>query len=47
MTASGIGAGVGAAAIIVYRAVALGIQSAAGAVAVGLLIPAVRSEARR
>jgi uncharacterized membrane protein YbhN (UPF0104 family) len=47
MTASGIGVGVGAAAIIVYRAVALGIQSAAGAVAIGLLIPAVRAEARR
>jgi uncharacterized membrane protein YbhN (UPF0104 family) len=47
MTASGIDAATGTAAIIVYRAVALGIQSAAGAAAIGLLVPAVRAEARR
>jgi uncharacterized membrane protein YbhN (UPF0104 family) len=47
LTASGVGAGPGAAAIVVYRAVSLGLQAALGALAVGLLIPAVRAEARR
>jgi uncharacterized membrane protein YbhN (UPF0104 family) len=47
LTASGVGAGAGAAAIVVYRAVSLGLQAALGSVAVGLLIPAVRAEARR
>jgi uncharacterized membrane protein YbhN (UPF0104 family) len=47
LTQSGVDAGAGAAAIVVYRAVSLGLQSALGAVAVGLLIPAVRAEATR
>jgi uncharacterized membrane protein YbhN (UPF0104 family) len=47
LTQSGVDAGAGAAAIVVYRAVSLGLQSALGAVAVGLLIPSVRAEATR
>jgi uncharacterized membrane protein YbhN (UPF0104 family) len=46
LVASGVGAAAGAAAIVVYRAVSLGIQSAVGALAVSLLIPAVRAETR-
>lgn len=45
-TASGVDAGAGTAAIVVYRAIALGLQSAVGAAAIALLIPAVRAEAR-
>jgi uncharacterized protein (TIRG00374 family) len=41
LTASGVGAGVGAAAIVCYRAIALGVQSAVGAVAVGTLAPEI------
>jgi uncharacterized protein (TIRG00374 family) len=37
LTASGVGAGVGAAAIVCYRAISLGIQAALGAVAVATL----------
>jgi uncharacterized membrane protein YbhN (UPF0104 family) len=44
LVASGVGAGAGAAAIVVYRATALGLQSAVGAVALSLLIPAVRAQ---
>jgi hypothetical protein len=47
LTSSGVGLDVATAAIIIYRAVALGLQSAVGAVAIGLLIPSVRAEARR
>ena len=47
LTASGVGLGTATAAIVVYRAIALGLQAAAGAVAVGLLIPSVREESRR
>lgn len=47
LTSSGVDEGVGAAAIVVYRAVALGLQSALGAAAIGLLVPAVRAQARR
>jgi uncharacterized membrane protein YbhN (UPF0104 family) len=47
LTASGVDDAAGAAAIVVYRAVSLGLQAALGAVAVGLLVPAVRAEARR
>ena len=46
LVASGVDSATGAAAIVVYRAVALGLQSGAGAVAVSLLIPSVRAEAR-
>jgi uncharacterized membrane protein YbhN (UPF0104 family) len=45
LTASGIGLGTAAAAIVIYRAVSLGLQSAVGAAAVGLLVPSVRAEA--
>jgi uncharacterized membrane protein YbhN (UPF0104 family) len=44
LVASGVEADVGAAAIVVYRAVALGLQSALGAVELSLLIPSVRRE---
>ncbi|MDX6649328.1 MAG: putative heme transporter [Solirubrobacteraceae bacterium] len=47
LVASGVEADVGAAAIVVYRAVALGLQSALGAVALSLLIPSVRRERAR
>jgi uncharacterized membrane protein YbhN (UPF0104 family) len=42
---SGIHLGVSAAAIVIYRAVSLGLQAAVGAAALGLLVPAVREEA--
>jgi uncharacterized membrane protein YbhN (UPF0104 family) len=41
LTASGVGAGVGAAAIVCYRAIALGVQATLGAVAVGTLAPEI------
>jgi uncharacterized membrane protein YbhN (UPF0104 family) len=44
LTASGVGAGVGAAAIVCYRAIALGVQAALGAVAVGMLAPEIGGE---
>jgi uncharacterized membrane protein YbhN (UPF0104 family) len=47
LTQSGVDAGAGAAAIVIYRAISLGLQSALGAIAIGLLIPSVRAEARR
>ena len=42
--ASGVDAGLAAAAIVCYRAIALGLQSVSGAFAVTALIPAVRRE---
>jgi uncharacterized membrane protein YbhN (UPF0104 family) len=42
---SGVNLGASAAAIVIYRAVSLGLQAAVGAAAVGLLVPAVRAEA--
>jgi len=39
LTASGVGAAVGAAAIVCYRAIALGVQAALGAIAVATLAP--------
>ena len=39
LTASGVGAAVGAAAIVCYRAIALGVQSALGAIAFATLAP--------
>jgi uncharacterized protein (TIRG00374 family) len=41
LTASGVGAGAGAAAIVCYRAIALGVQATLGAVAVGTLAPEI------
>jgi uncharacterized membrane protein YbhN (UPF0104 family) len=41
LTASGVGAGVGAAAIVCYRAIALGVQATLGAIAVGTLAPEI------
>jgi uncharacterized membrane protein YbhN (UPF0104 family) len=41
LTASGVGAGVGAAAIVCYRAIALGVQSTLGVVAVATLAPEI------
>jgi uncharacterized protein (TIRG00374 family) len=41
LTASGVGAAVGAAAIVCYRAIALGVQSALGAVAFATLAPEI------
>jgi uncharacterized membrane protein YbhN (UPF0104 family) len=43
LTASGVGAGVGAAAIVCYRAIALGVQATLGAIAVGTLAPEIRA----
>lgn len=43
LTASGVATAPAAAAIVIYRAVSLGVQSALGAGAVGLLVPAVRA----
>ncbi|MDQ6804037.1 MAG: hypothetical protein M3065_03505 [Actinomycetota bacterium] len=43
LTASGVGLGLGAAAIILYRFVSLGIQAAAGAIAVATLTAALQS----
>jgi uncharacterized membrane protein YbhN (UPF0104 family) len=39
LTASGVDEGTGAAAIVVYRAIALGVQSLLGAIALGTLAP--------
>jgi uncharacterized protein (TIRG00374 family) len=41
LTASGVGAAVGAAAIVCYRAIALGVQATLGAIAVATLAPEV------
>jgi uncharacterized protein (TIRG00374 family) len=46
LTASGVGSGVGAAAIVCYRAIALGVQALLGAVAVGMLAPEIRASRR-
>jgi uncharacterized protein (TIRG00374 family) len=43
LTASGVDAGLGAAAVILYRFVSLGIQATAGAIAVATLVPVLRS----
>lgn len=43
LTASGVGAGVGAAAIVCYRAIALGVQAALGALAFASLAPEIRT----
>src|SRR3954454_4383754 len=47
LTASGVGAAVGAAAIVCYRAVALGVQATLGAVAVGTLAPEIGAGRQR
>jgi len=44
--ASGVDAGLAGAAIVCYRAIALGLQTAAGVVSVASLVPAVRRERR-
>jgi uncharacterized membrane protein YbhN (UPF0104 family) len=44
--ASGVHSGLAAASIVCYRAIALGLQSLAGAVSVASLVPAVRREQR-
>ena len=44
--ASGVDSGVAAAAIVCYRAIALGLQSVTGLVSVASLVPAVRRERR-
>jgi uncharacterized membrane protein YbhN (UPF0104 family) len=44
--ASGVDAGLAAAAIVCYRAIALGMQSIAGVVSISSLVPAVRRERR-
>ena len=46
LTASGVGAAPGAAAIVCYRAIALGVQATLGAVAVGTLAPEIGSPRR-
>ena len=42
LTASGVNPAVGAAAVVLYRFVSLGMQAAAGAIAVATLVPALR-----
>ena len=44
LTSSGVDLALGAAAVVVYRFIALGLQGIAGAVAVGTLIPSLRRE---
>ncbi len=46
LIASGVNAGLGAAAIILYRFVSLGLQAAAGAVAVATLTPTIQRSSR-
>jgi uncharacterized membrane protein YbhN (UPF0104 family) len=46
LTASGVNVGLGAAAIVLYRLVSLGLQALAGTIAVATLIPAVQRERR-
>jgi uncharacterized membrane protein YbhN (UPF0104 family) len=45
MTASGIGLGLGGAAVVLYRLVSLGLQAIFGALAVTALVPALRRRA--
>ncbi len=45
LTASGVDLQLGAAAVLLYRLVSLGLQTAVGAVALGTLIPALRAPA--
>jgi putative heme transporter len=47
LTASGVGAAAGAAAIVCYRAIALGVQATLGAVAVGMLAPEIGTPRQR
>jgi uncharacterized membrane protein YbhN (UPF0104 family) len=44
LTASGVNVGVGAAAILLYRLVSLGLQTLTGAVSVATLVPALRRQ---
>lgn len=44
LTASGVDIGLGAAAVVLYRFISLGIQAAAGAIAVATLIPALQGD---
>lgn len=46
LTSSGVDAGLGGAAVVLYRFTSLGLQSVVGAIAVGRLIPAVRQSAK-
>lgn len=46
MTASGVSLGVGAAAVVLYRFVSLGLQAAAGTIAVATLVPALQRSSR-
>ena len=46
LTASGVDAGLGAAAILLYRLVSLGLQTVAGAIAVATLAPALERSQR-
>jgi len=47
LTASGVATGVGAAAIVCYRAIALGVQATLGAIAVGTLAPEIGTARQR
>ena len=42
LTASGVDLGLGAAAVVIYRLVSLGIQTVAGGIAVATLVPALQ-----
>ena len=44
LTASGVSLGLGAAAVVLYRFISLGIQATAGAIAVATLVPALERE---
>ena len=46
ITSSGVDLGLGAAAVVLYRFVSLGVQSVAGAVAISTLIPALQRDRR-
>ena len=46
LTASGVDAGLGGAAIVLYRLISLGIQAVAGAIAVATLVPALQRTTR-
>jgi uncharacterized membrane protein YbhN (UPF0104 family) len=46
LTASGVNLGLGAAAIVLYRLVSLGLQALAGTIAVATLVPALQREGR-
>jgi uncharacterized membrane protein YbhN (UPF0104 family) len=47
LTSSGVSLGLGAAAVVLYRLVSLGLQALLGSVAVATLVPSIQRDASR